>query len=392
MNFDLDALIDDAVVYGELSDGTDATWLAQRMDPRRVAVMANVVTEKGIGKEREWTAAEDAFIRDNYMFLSDAELGQALGRTANGVHIHRQRKLGITGRSQNPAWPNLREIGRLLGLPCSKVLGKLIRRGILPGRKLPMGADVWVVERGDLLRFVVNPRNWIYFKPERVVDSQLRRLVELRRAMWGDAWWSPGQVAAYHGVSVSAVNKYIHLGQLPAVKWANWHILRSDALRFPFRRGRQNWSVTRTSERADAFLILGRAIGLSWGVLERLMGRQHTAERYQVLRRGGRVAGIIQRHQLPVQFDGLRLYADWRQWRGRFPCIERAVARFLAGATLTGNEARLLLGIMEAWLYWYALTDDEREMARRLQYKSQTRTDRVWAVYRELVALGFELS
>lgn len=394
MSFDLDALIEDAVAYGELSDGTDAAWLAQRVDPRRVAVLANAIVEKGVGKERDWTADEDAFVAEHYMMMSDAELGQALGRTANGVHMRRERWLGLTARSKSQEWPNLHEVARLLGLPCSKVLRKLMRRGILPGRRLPLEADVWVIHRGDLLKFVCNPRNWIYFQTERVVDPQMRRLIELRRVMWGDEWWTPGEVAAYHGVSLSGVNKWIRLGQLPAVRWANWHIRRSDAIRFPFRRGRQNWSVVWTSERADAFLILGRAIGLSWGVLDRLMGKENTDARFTVLRRAGRVAPLIQQHGLPVQFDPVtgRGYADWRQWPGRFPCIEKAVKRFLGGATLTGEEARLLLGIMEAWLNWHATTDAQREEARRLQYKTRTRTDSVWRVYEALTQLGFSLS
>ncbi|MGD9729519.1 MAG: hypothetical protein AB7R40_22355 [Nitrospiraceae bacterium] len=393
MSFDLDALIDDAVVYGELSDGTDAAWLAQRMDPRRVAVMANVVTERGIGKDREWTAEEDAFIREQYMFLSDEELGQRLGRTAAGVHIHRERKLGIAGRSQNPAWPNLREVGRLLGLPCSKLVGKLVRRGILRGRKLPLEATVWVVARGDLLRFVVNPRNWIYFKTERVQDPQLRKLVAIRKAMWGDEWWSPGQVAAYHGVSIGVVNKYIHLGQLPAVRWYNWHILRSDGVRFPFRRGRQNWSVIWTSDAADGFLILGRAIGLSWGVLDRLMGKQHSDARFANLRRGKRLAEISQRQGLAVKVDepSGRLYADWRQWPGRFPCVEKSVERFLNGHVLKAEEARLLLGIFCAWLSWHAGTEEQRATAARLQYRTGIRMKSVRRTYEALVALGFEL-
>jgi hypothetical protein len=164
MNFDLDALIDDAVIYGELQDGTSAAWLAQRFDPRRVAVMAKLALAQNVGKEREWTQEEEEFLIRHYMGMSDHDLAQALGRTADGVHIHWERKLRLPARSRNPEWPNLHEVARLLGAPCSKVFRKLIKRGILPGRKLPLGADVWVIHRRDLLRFVCNPRNWIYFK------------------------------------------------------------------------------------------------------------------------------------------------------------------------------------------------------------------------------------
>lgn len=271
MSFDLDALIDDAVVYGELRDGTDAAWLARRVDPRRVSVMSKLVPAQNVGKEREWTAEEDEFLLRHFMVMSDEALAQALGRTADGVHIHWERTLRLPARSKHPEWPNMHEVARLLGVPCSKVFRKLIRRGILPGRKLPLGADVWVVQRRDLLRFVCNPRNWVYFKLERVQDPQIRRLIELRKAMWGDAWWSPGEVAAYHGVSLTVVNKYVNLGKLPAVRWYNWHILRSDAVRFPFQAGKGTHYRLWT-ERGDAFLLLGRAIGFSWGDLDVLTG------------------------------------------------------------------------------------------------------------------------
>lgn len=392
MSFDLDALIDDAVVYGELKDGTDATWLAQRMDARRVAVMANVVTERGVGKERVWTEQEDAFLREHYMQLSDVELAQALGRSVHGIHIRRERVLRIKGRSKSQESPNMHEVARLLGVSCSKVFRKLMRRGILTGRRLPMEADVWVIERRDLLRFVVNPRNWIYFKIERVVDPQLRRLIELRRQMWGDEWWSPGQVAAYQGVSITTVNNYIHKGKLPAVRWANWHILRSDAQRTFFRRGRRNWNQVWTA-RGDAFLIEGRAVGLSYGVLAKLSGIKHPDARLKTLRVRGQVAGIIQLHGLAVQCEPAsgRLYVDWRTMPGRFPFLETAVERFLNGCALREDEARLLLGVMASWLDWHATTPEQREEAWRLQFQTRVRTESVRSTYERLVTWGFVL-
>ncbi len=392
MNFDLDALIDDAVIYGELQDGTSAAWLAQRLDPRRVAVMAKLALAQNVGKEREWTREEDEFLVNHYMGMSDQDLAQALGRTSDGVHIHWERKLRLPARSRNPEWPNLHEVARLLGAPCSKVFRKLIRRGILPGRKLPLGADVWVIHRRDLLRFVCNPRNWIYFKTERVQDAQLRRLIELRRAMWGDAWWSPGEVAAYHGVSVSVVNKYIHLGKLPAVRWANWHILRSDAVRFPFQAG-SGTHCRLWTEGGDAFLLLGRAIGFSWGDLDVLTNLTNTDARVNLLWKQGRVSEIARRQRLAIQIDPAqrRLYADWRQWRGRFRFLDRAVFRFATGAELTEMEARILLGVMSAWLTWHATTDEQRAEARRLQFRVRTRTESVRRTYEQLAQWGFSL-
>lgn len=104
----------------------------------------------------------------------------------------------------------------------------------LCGREIPGAAQPTSARFDDatwtaLVRFAVNPENWIYFKPEHVKDPYLKRLIQMRRARWPDEWWRIGQVAAYYGVSVVAVNKCIHDGRLPATRWGNWWIKRSDA-------------------------------------------------------------------------------------------------------------------------------------------------------------------
>lgn len=102
---------------------------------------------------------------------------------------------------------------------------------------------------------------------------------------------------------------------------------------------------------------------------------------------------IVRRHGLALQVDveRRRLYADWRQWRGRFPVLERAVARFTAGAELTEMEARLLLGLMSSWLTWHATTEEQRAEARRLQFRVRIRTESVRRTYEQLAQWGFSL-
>lgn len=226
---ELDGLIEEAAVYGELSSGTSAHWLKSHADGRMVAVLATS-ENPGKGKAAAWTPEEEQFVRDHFRHMSDEEMGQALGRTAIAVKLCRKRHLtSLPPRSHDTALPTAKEVARLLGIGCSKSVTRLIQEGLLPGRTLPLNRHIWGVPWPALVRFAVNPENWIYFKPEHVKDPYLKRLIQMRRARWPDEWWRIGQVAAYYGVSVVAVNKCIHDGRLPATRWGNWWIKRSDA-------------------------------------------------------------------------------------------------------------------------------------------------------------------
>jgi hypothetical protein len=106
------------------------------------------------------------------------------------------------------------------------------------------GRKIRLIERVVLRRWAANPQHWLYFNPAAVRDAGLRRLLALRQARWGDAWWTARRVADYHGVHVKDVLRYIKSGRLRAVqaqvslsgrhpqrRWANWFVLRSDATR-----------------------------------------------------------------------------------------------------------------------------------------------------------------
>lgn len=87
--------------------------------------------------------------------------------------------------------------------------------------------------------------NWVYFirsvrRPERIRDERLRRLLVKRKVTWGDEWWTTGEAAEFHGVESTDVQRYIVAGRLPAVKYQNWMVLRSEATRpgLRFFRGR----------------------------------------------------------------------------------------------------------------------------------------------------------
>jgi hypothetical protein len=175
---ELDALIDEAVVFGELAAGTDAQWLtaARGADARLVAVL-----NPGAGHVSwapAWTEQEEAFVRENHMWMSNAELAKALGRSVNGIEIHSKRNLGLPGRSNTPGYLTAQDVRKALGIGCAKSVTRLIRLGLLPGRLAPLERLVYLVKRDVLVRWAVNPENWIYFKPDNVTDPQIKCLYE----------------------------------------------------------------------------------------------------------------------------------------------------------------------------------------------------------------------
>jgi hypothetical protein len=164
---DVDALIENAVVYGELLNGTDPTWLAANADRRSVAVMYNATNGAGLTAARiQWTLAEEEFVRKNYMTMTDVEMAAALGRSVDGVHIRRERWLRLPGRRSSNEILNSRRAARILGVGCAKSVARLIDFGLLRAGTLPLDAKMYAIQRHDLVRFALNPMNWIYFKPE----------------------------------------------------------------------------------------------------------------------------------------------------------------------------------------------------------------------------------
>lgn len=382
----LDSLIEEAVVYGELTAGTRAHWLSSQADARMVSVMAARHANQH-ERAAAWTPAEEQFVRANRWRMSDEELGQALGRSREAISIYWQRNLRLPMRSKDPECPTAREVGRMLGLGCSKTVVRWIEEGILPGYQLPMDRQVWGIPRQALVRFVVNPENWIYFRTERVEDPYLRRLVELRRARWHDAWWTPGQVCAYHGVTQGAINRAILEGRLPASRWGNWWIKRSDAVAFRITPRKGHTPEIAWTSTGDAFLLLARALGFSYTAIGALNGwpDSRVAFRLTALEKQQAVARVIRDHALAVQYDPQQgmLFADWRHYRGRFRRLETAILRFLHGSA----KQRDLLYVaftLQTWMQWHARDEAQRHAAYCMRFASRPA---VWTLRRAYYAV-----
>ena len=142
---------------------------------------------------RRWLAHEDKFLRENLGILSDDAIGEALGRTPTAVHLRWKRDLGLPVPSKDPAMLTPGGIAALLGVDRSAP-ADWMDRGLLPVRFLPMARRIRVVGRTQFLMWFVNPLNWAYFDHRKVKDPYLRRLLQLKRRRWNDAWWTTSQV------------------------------------------------------------------------------------------------------------------------------------------------------------------------------------------------------
>lgn len=366
MTFDLDALIEDAAVYGARAGGMASQFLSVQADPRRVAVLG---ARQGAttAKAAYWAAEDDAFLREHLGWLSEEEIGARLGRTRDAIHLRWTRDLRLTAPTKNPDWLPAIQVADLLGQKCAKSIVRLIQEGLLSARMAPTDTDIYLIHREEIKRFAVNPENWIYFRPERVTDPYLRSLISRRKERWGDEWWSVGQVTAYHGLSVNAVNQQIRKGLLRAKRWGNWWVRRSDALaaKFQLKKGHPiEWS-----EGADAFLLLGHAVGLSNAAVEHLCGWPHARASYRlkILRSCRRIEPIIAAHKLPIQIhpeSGL-LWADWWSVRHRFPSLYWSIQRYVHEDRPTTEDVRAVATVLAVWARFYAPSIESRKMAER---------------------------
>lgn len=233
---------------------------------------------------RAWRAEEYEFVRRNLTRMSLDEIGSHLGRTSAAVKIKVVRE-GIPSASKRPGWYTGNQAAKVLCIDVHTVC-ELGRRGILPLEILPGPRRIRRLKIITLWVWAINPMHWIYFKPHRVRDARLRRLIELRQARWGDEWWTTGRVAAYHGLAESStVTMAIYRGRLPAVRWQNWNVRRSDAIAWQVspRKGRPGVARSWTPA-ADAFILRAREMGLSYVAIERMMKRSHESVRVRYKR------------------------------------------------------------------------------------------------------------
>jgi hypothetical protein len=352
------------------------------LDVEVSALVSWALTEAEAAPRRKpppWSTDEDGFLRANLGVLSEEEIAAALGRTPTAVHLRWSRDLGLPAPSKDPAYVTAHRAARMLGVDVHAVCG-WIERGWLPARRLPFrDRKVWRIRLEHLKRFAIRPEHWILFRPERVRDHALARLV-----------------AEMHGVDHRDVNRFVRAGKLPAVKWNNWRIRRSDAWQAYFPKGRGSGHVLDWSEEGDAFLVLARAVGLSLAEIARRMKRpaEQVRLRLATLHRRGQIPFLLGKYGIEgvLYRENGRLLADWREHRGRFPALARAMDLFAAGRRLSPAQAERVRGVLWAWAAFYL--GDRHPLARRLQCPhSRSKTvpqERLQALYLELQRAGVD--
>lgn len=192
--------------------------------------------------DKRWSQEDDDFLKENLGFLSEEDIAKKLKRTVQAVHLRWKRDLHLTAPSKDPRYITGNRIAEALGVDVH-VTVYWIDRGLLPGEILPSPRLIRRVLKSELIKWILDTNNWVYFKPERVPDPNLRRLIEQKKVEWGDEWWTTPQVAEHLGISTKDVLRYIQLGRIKARRvpgrggrhsnpyWANWFILKSEATR-----------------------------------------------------------------------------------------------------------------------------------------------------------------
>lgn len=235
---------------------------------------------------RTWTEAEDQFLRDHFALMTDAEIGEQLGRSENAVHIRWGRELHLPSRSKHPDVISAQQAADMLGIDQHKI-AHWVDMGLIPGRLMPGDRKIRLIKRIDFRRWVLNPMNWVYFKIDKVRDPELKRMCKKRATRWGDEWWTTRQVADYHGVDPKDVERYIkklkrlrsfHLpvslgGRHPNQGWAYHFVLKSEAIQAIFyKRGKGNFERSQFTPAADAWILKARdELGMTFVHIGRTM-------------------------------------------------------------------------------------------------------------------------
>lgn len=390
--------MDSIVLQAQLATGASPQVMAARanddQESARIWRLAAVTPNRNSERRSTWTRAEEQFVRENLGRLSYEQIGEKLGRSPAAIKI-RQTRLGMPAPSHREDALSVRAVGDLLGM-CGKKLKRLIHMGKLPAQQIPGIAGIHVIYRRDLLRWLVQPDNFLYIMDtSRIAVPEWRSLVERRMALWGDEWWTTGQVADYHGVSISLINKYVRSGRLPGVHWNNWRVKKSDAVRARFITGKGmntlDWSAD-----GDAFMILAKAVGMTDLSIDLLRKEPtpRTWNRLRYLHQNGRIPKVIQAYNLPVYYQrggkGYTLFADWRDCAGRFPSLVRAVGKFHAGMPLTAVDRRYLRSILHSWAVRFADTEPRRAYAGRMARWQNARPEKLCEAYQELLRWGID--
>lgn len=344
-----------------------------------------------------WSAKEDEYLRQNHGIISEHEIGRHLGRTRTAVRIRWKRDLRLPAASKTPGFVTASGAARLLAVDVKAVLA-WIDAGFLPAQTLPFDAPRHVrrIRIFDLKRFALRPESWTLFDPLRIPDSDIGSLIRRAHMRWGDVWLTTGQVSAMHRLTSSGpINRRIRDGTLPALRrgnGGNWLVKRSDAEQLVIHPGKGGSHVHYWPPEADAFIVLARAVGLTYKSIVHLMHwcqfnkrpEQMLHIRYHALRESGDLPAIILKHEMVyIQFCA-RLAADWPSHRWRFPYLARVFDRLAADHPPPDAARHDVRGVLRSWATYHLGPD--HPFVRRLSGPVYRRPAGFWSArYWELI-------
>lgn len=371
---DLSKVIDDAVDAGINGVGGTVAHLA-----------GQVRRGTGHATAPSWTPEEEQFLEDNYGLMTEAEIGRQLAkinggfqRSALAVHQRRERDMELPSPSKHPDYMTAYRIGKLLNTEERKP-GYWIDMGIMPGEyiKVGEGSDRTIrrVHKKDLIAWLVNPENWVYFnifKMQR--GTRALRMVHLRRMRLGWCWLTTRQVATMHKIiDAKIVQLAIKRGRIKHVRhvfnigtrdnggWGTWFIRSDEAIAldplvaFPSRSA----SHKGLTEKAEAFLLLCRAVGIFMPAICKMMKPSTISEKSLAARSNHlpslqvQTQGLISQSGYPILYDADRaqLFCDWRHVTDKFPWLQRSIQAFLAGEE-TVQDLINVRGVLWRWCLW----------------------------------------
>ena len=195
------------------------------------------------GKARKWNSEDDNFLKTNLGYMTEEEMGKALGRTATAVRLRWKRDLQLVSPSKAPNVITAHKAARMIGVDSHKIT-HWVDQKFIPGRQMAGGRKIRLIDRDAFLKWVLEPMNWMYFDLRSVKDLELKKLLRRKSKQWGDEWWPTPKVARYHNVKTGDVKRYIKLkrirarqiefsygGRHPDLAWKLWFVLKSEATR-----------------------------------------------------------------------------------------------------------------------------------------------------------------
>jgi len=174
---------------------------------------------------RDWKPHEEITFRQIIDDGGDyAGVAKALGRSEIGVVLHARRtnyRLTHTKAQLTAA-----QIGRLLGLPDQKIVGRWITAyKWLEGKKAGKYDQIYRVTWEALLTMMQDHRTWMAWQPERITDSALKEWAEELRRGKG-RWLRPSEVGKLKGVGSYTPAAWIEKGLFKrdedVVRYGNW--------------------------------------------------------------------------------------------------------------------------------------------------------------------------